>query len=369
MKIGVLGAGQLGRMLALAGIPLGHSFRFFDPTPEPPASDIAEHVCAHYTDHEALKRFAAGLDLVTFEFENVSSEAVAFLSDLVPVRPGIQALQVTQERFSEKDCFSSLGIPTAPYVKLSENFSETERWTRLCELGFPFILKTRRFGYDGKGQMVVRDASSAKEVHAFCEGKDILAESLQPFTRELSLLLVRSLDGVARYYPLVENVHREGILRSSRCPPAFLPHTYQGDAESYGLRIAEHLQYVGVIAIEFFDVDGKLVANEMAPRVHNSGHWTIEGAVCSQFENHVRAITGAPLGVTSLIGWSLMANLIGYEPNMQQVLAVPGAHLHWYGKVPRPGRKVGHATLVLKTEEEREKRAPELLRACADPLR
>ncbi len=367
MKIGVLGAGQLGRMLALAGVPLGHTFRFFDPTPQSSAALLGEHICAHYEDTGALTRFAAGLDVVTFEFENVTSSAVHFLSSLVPVRPGVKALETTQERFSEKECFKALGIPTAPFEMISADLPESEKWSRITKLGTPVVLKTRRFGYDGKGQLVVREGVPQEDVQSFCAGKDVIAEAFQPFSRELSLVLVRSASGEFRFYPLVENVHHEGILRSSRCPPAFLPHHYQSEAETHGRLLAEHLGYVGVMAIEFFDVQGKLVANEVAPRVHNSGHWSIEGAVTSQFENHIRAITGSPLGATSLTGWSLMANLIGYEPDTAKVLAVTGAHLHWYGKVPRSGRKVGHVTLVSKTSEEREKRAPELLRASSNP--
>jgi 5-(carboxyamino)imidazole ribonucleotide synthase len=314
--VGVVGGGQLGRMLALAGIPLGLSFRFLDPAADAPAGEVGELLVGAYDDPALLDRLADGAAVVTYEFENVPVEAARRVGAV----PGARALEAAQDRLVEKQLFRRLGIPTARIDDEVETF--------------PAILKTRRLGYDGKGQRLV-------ETRPGSDPGQVLEERV-PFDRELSLLAVRGRDGDTRFYPLVENVHGDGILRSSRVPAADAP---QAQAEEYGTRLLDELGYVGVLALELFDVGGELLANELAPRVHNTGHWTIEGAVTSQFENHLRAILGLPLGSTASRP-SLLLNLIGDTPEPEQVLAVPGAHLHLYGKEPRPGRKLGHVTLV-----------------------
>lgn len=340
--IGVLGGGQLGRMLALAGYPLDMRFRFFDPASDAPAGQIAEHVAGRYNDFEALERFARGVDAVTYEFENVPVEAARFLDERVRVYPPPAALSVSQDRLTEKNAFKAQGIPTAP-------FEAVDTWEGLLaaieRMGLPTVLKTRRMGYDGKGQVVLRSMEDAKGALETLGRQPLILEGFVPFSRELSIISVRDREGKTAFYPLVENHHHEGILRLSLAPAPNLSSELQAEAEGYASRMLEALQYVGVLAIELFQVEGKLLANEMAPRVHNSGHWTIEGAETSQFENHLRAIAGLPLGSTAPVGYSAMINIIGEVPDPAKVLAVPGAHLHLYGKAPRQGRKLGHVTL------------------------
>jgi 5-(carboxyamino)imidazole ribonucleotide synthase len=319
--VGVIGGGQLGRMLALAGIPLGLSFRFLDPSPDAPAREVGELLVGDYDDPELLGRLADGADVVTYEFENVPVGAARRVGAV----PDARALEASQDRLVEKRLFRRLGIPTAPI---------DDEVTR-----FPAILKTRRLGYDGKGQRLVETRPGTDPGHVL--------EERVPFDRELSLLAVRGRDGDTRFWPLVENVHEDGILRVSRAPAAGAP---QELAEDYGRRLLDELDYVGVLALELFDVGGELVANELAPRVHNTGHWTIEGAATSQFENHLRAVLGLPLGAVDARP-SVMLNLIGTAPRAGDVLRIAGAHLHLYGKEPRPGRKLGHVTLVDATEE------------------
>ena len=320
MIVGCIGGGQLGRMLGLAGIPLGLSFRFLDPSPDAPAAAVGELLVGAYDDPDLLDRLADGADAVTYEFENVPVEAARRVGAV----PGAAALEAAQDRLVEKRLFRRLGIPTAP---IDEEVTE-----------FPALLKTRRLGYDGKGQQLVETRPGPGTGHVL--------EGLVPFERELSLLAVRGRSGETRFYPLIENVHEGGILRTSRAPAADAP---QALAEEYAGRLLDDLGYVGVLALELFEVGGgELIANELAPRVHNTGHWTIEGAATSQFENHLRAVLGLPLGPTdSKASW--MVNLIGSVPRTEDVLRVPGAHLHLYGKEPRAGRKLGHVTLVEST--------------------
>jgi len=314
--VGVIGGGQLGRMLGLAGIPLGLSFRFLDPAADAPAGEVGELLVGAYDDPELLDRLADGADAVTYEFENVPVEAARRVSAI----PDAAALEASQDRLVEKQLFRRLGIPT-PRID-----DEVET--------FPAILKTRRLGYDGKGQRLVETRPGTVPGHVL--------EERVAFDRELSLLAVRGRDGDTRFWPLVENVHEGGILRTSRAPAGGAP---QAEAEDYATRLLDELGYVGVLALELFDAGGRLLASEFAPRVHNTGHWTIEGSATSQFENHLRAILGLPLGDTSSRP-SVMINLIGAQPPRDRVLAIPGAHLHLYGKEPRPGRKLGHVTLV-----------------------
>jgi 5-(carboxyamino)imidazole ribonucleotide synthase len=310
-------------MLGLAGLHLGVSFRFLDPSQDACARDVGELVVADYGDPAGLEELVRGADVVTYEFENVPVEAAA----RVGVVPGVRALEDGQDRLREKELFRSLGIGTA-------------RFGSLAETGVPAVVKTRRLGYDGKGQRGV-DAPEPL-------GDGELAEELVAFDRELSIVGVRGRDGDTRFWPLAENVHREGILRVSRAPADDAP---QREAEAICSALLDELDYVGVLAVELFDVGGTLLANELAPRVHNTGHWTIDGAETSQFENHVRAILGLPLGSTAARAPCVMVNLIGDTPSPEELLALPGAHVHLYGKAPRAGRKVGHVTLVDPDDE------------------
>jgi 5-(carboxyamino)imidazole ribonucleotide synthase len=357
VTIGILGGGQLGYMLALAGYPLDFHFRFLDPSPQAPVGRIASRVTAEYTDFEALEKFAHGLALVTYEFENVPVEAARFLQKLVPVYPSTQALETAQDRRSEKLLFQKLGIPTTAFAFVN---SAGELRQAVQKIGLPAVLKTCRLGYDGKGQWVLRSNEDVERANNEIPSAPLILEKFVKFTRELSILAVRARDGATSFYPLVENHHRSGILRLSLAPAPRLTETLQREAEDTARRILESLDYVGVLAIELFECDGHLLANEMAPRVHNSGHWTIEGAVTSQFENHLRAVSGLPLGVTRALGFSAMLNLIGELPDASELLALPDAHLHLYGKSPRPGRKVGHVTLRADSMVQLEQRLRQL---------
>jgi 5-(carboxyamino)imidazole ribonucleotide synthase len=359
VTIGILGGGQLGYMLALAGYPLNFHFRFLDPSPQAPVGRIAPRVTAEYTDFEALEKFASGLALVTYEFENVPVEAVRFLQKRLPVYPSPRALETAQDRRSEKKLFQKLGIPTTEFVTV-DSPDELEQAVR--KLGLPAILKTCRFGYDGKGQWFLRTNEDVARIAKEIPATPLVLEKFVHFSRELSILAVRARDGKTAFYPLVENRHREGILRLSLAPAPHLTAALQQEAEQAALRVLEALDYVGVLAIELFECDGRLLANEMAPRVHNSGHWSIEGAVTSQFENHLRAVAGLPLGDTRTIGYSAMLNLIGELPDSNELLAAPDAHLHIYGKALRPGRKVGHVTLRADSAEQLATRLEQLPR-------
>lgn len=349
MKIGVLGGGQLGRMLALAGYPLGLQFRFLDTNAEAPAGHLGELIVGDWNDTATLEQFGHGLDVVTYEFENVPCDAVKALAKACPVFPPAEALAMAQDRLEEKSIFSRLNIPTARFAQVD---SADALKCALVDVGLPSVLKTRRLGYDGKGQFAIRHEEDVPKAWHKVGAAPSIVEAFIPFDRELSIIGVRSRDGVTAFYPLTENVHRDGILRKSTAPaPSVSPHL-QKTAETHAAAIMNGASYVGVLTIEFFEKDGKLLANEMAPRVHNSGHWTIEGAETSQFENHLRAIAGLPLGSTAAVGHSLMFNLIGALPPLEAIVAIPGAHPHFYGKSPRPGRKVGHVTLHGATAAE-----------------
>jgi 5-(carboxyamino)imidazole ribonucleotide synthase len=329
-------------MLALAGIPLGMRFNFFSPTESPSADAVGSVVIGEYDDAESLRAFARSVDVVTYEFENVSAEAVAVIEAITPVWPPREALIVSQDRALEKRKFQELGIPVAPYA-LVNSLSDLE--SALHGIGTPGILKTRRFGYDGKGQVRIHSRSDAEPAYNSLGPAPLIYEGFVSFSRELSVIAVRSKDGATMCYPVSENRHREGILRTSYAPAQHLSDAKRREAESFARTMLNALEYVGVLAIELFDTDAGLVANEMAPRVHNSGHWTIEGAETSQFENHVRAVCALPLGDCSPVGFSAMVNLIGAHPQTSSVLEVPDAHLHLYGKSERPARKLGHITV------------------------
>jgi 5-(carboxyamino)imidazole ribonucleotide synthase len=340
-RVGIVGAGQLGRMLALAGYPLGIECRVLDRGADAPAAQLAKLVLGELDDIGALGRLAASVDVLTLEIENVDVVALESIGHRVAVYPPPRAVAAAQDRLSEKTLFRSLGIPTANFVPI---YSERDLLTAADTLGWPIVLKTRRMGYDGRGQRIVDSAAGLESAWAELGRALCIAEAWVKYEREVSLIAVQGADDQRAYYPLAENVHRSGILHTTFAP--FAEPALQKQAEEWLAAIMAELGYRGVLTVEFFHTKNGLVANEMAPRVHNSGHWTIEGAETSQFENHLRAVLGWPLGSCSARGHSAMLNLIGALPSTESVLAVHGAHLHDYGKDPRPGRKVGHCTLV-----------------------
>lgn len=337
-RVGILGGGQLGRMLALSGYPFGIEFRVYDNTSEAPAGQLAELVVGDFSDCRALERFASGLDLVTYEFENVPVDSVQFLQTILPVSPGVEALRISQDRLLEKNLFNKLQIPSPRSVAIDDR----ETLLRAAsDLGFPVVLKTRRLGYDGKGQSIVRNEVELCAAWETLGKQGLLLEEHIAFDRELSIIAVCGRHETM-FYPLVENEHDAGILRLSRAPAARVSAELENKARAYATRILDELGYKGVLTVEFFQRGSELLANEMAPRVHNSGHWTIEGAATSQFENHLRAILDLPLGDGRARGHAAVLNIIGKIPDRAQILAIPHAHLHLYGKAPVPGRKLGH---------------------------
>ncbi len=343
MKIGVLGGGQLGRMLGLAGIAMGHEFVFYDDGERPCAGPVGE--VRPLAELGPLR----DLDVLTYEFENVFEAVDRAYRQEVIVAPGRRAIEVSSDRLTEKDYFTSLKIPTARYRPFDNPATFDEA---VAQIGYPCVAKTRRFGYDGKGQMVLQGEQDREACLAMAGEKPMVLEAFVPFSREVSLVCTRAANGQKVFYPLVENWHRDGILITTLAPAPGLTPELQEQAEGYVGAIADELAYVGTLAVEFFQIHDELMASEMAPRVHNSGHWTIEGAETSQFENHIRAITGSPLGSTAAIGMSAMFNLIGIQPNPDMILSMPGAHLHWYGKEVREGRKVGHVTVRSDSEAD-----------------
>lgn len=354
MRIGILGGGQLGRMLAMAGHPLGIACRTLEPGTDCPSSVVAEHFSGDYDDLPALYRFYQGMSAVTFEFENVPVESARWLADRLPVYPPPLALEIGQERIREKTFFHELGIAVPPFAAIQ---SREEFDTAIQRIGVPSVLKTTRFGYDGKGQTVLRTLADVEPAWQTLGGRPLILEGFVPFDRELSILGVRGRSGETAFYPLVENVHRAGILRRSTAPAANITPELQSQAEEIARKALDAMGYVGVLAVELFQVGSQLLVNEMAPRVHNSGHWTIEGSETSQFENHLRAVAGLPLGSTESRGHSIMLNLIGNWPEPVDVLKIPGCHLHLYGKTPRANRKVGHLTVRADDSTTCEQRA------------
>lgn len=353
-------------MLAQAGYSLALRFLFVDPTPNSPASALAEQLASNYTDPHALDRLAE-CDVVTYEFESVPAEPLERLAQRVRVYPPPAALSVAQDRLSEKTCFRELGIRTAPFEPVA---TEAELRSALQRIGYPALLKTRRLGYDGKGQFLLQSKADIEPAWRALGGVPLLLEGFVRFDRELSLIGARSSRGETAFYPLVQNEHRAGILRRTLAPaPNLAPETQQL-AESYLNKLFERLDYVGVLTLELFELSGpngsELYANEIAPRVHNSGHHSIESAETSQFENHLRAILGLPLGSTKPVRPAAMRNLIGALPDPTRVLAIEGAHLHAYGKTPRTGRKVGHITLCAPTDAALYERLAQLEALIAD---
>lgn len=340
--IGILGGGQLARMMALAGAPLGLRFRVLDTSGDACAGQVAPLVQADWNDFDALRAFADGIDVATFDFENVPAQTAHWLAERVPVFPSPRALSVAQDRLAEKRLFEQLGMGTPAFAAVD---SRADLDAALARIGAPAVLKTRRLGYDGKGQYRLRSTADADPAWAALGGVPLILEQFVPFDFECSVVAVRGRDGDFRTWPLTRNWHADGILAASLAPAP-------GDARladaafAHARALAEALDYVGVFALELFVHGGRLLANEMAPRVHNSGHWTIEGAQVSQFENHLRAVLGLPLGSTASRGPAAMLNWIGELPSREPVLADPVGHWHDYGKSPRAGRKVGHATFA-----------------------
>ncbi len=349
MTIGILGGGQLGRMLALAGYPLGLQFKIFDPAPDAPAGQLAPLLAEDINDTPSLLWFSKNLDAVTYEWENVPVASARYLAQRVPVFPPPRALEIAQDRLVEKTFFRDLGVPTPPFetVETREELEEAA-----LKLGLPAVLKTRRFGYDGKGQFQLQSPRDIEKAWQELGGVPLILEGFVPFAREVSILVARAQDGEKRFYPLVENHHAGGILRLSIAPAPDASHL-ESLAQSYVASIADALEYVGVLALELFQVGENLIANEIAPRVHNSGHWTIEGSQTSQFENHLRAVAALPLGETAMKApFAAMVNLIGVLPPLCEVLKIAGASAHYYGKEVKPNRKVGHITLIAQTADE-----------------
>ncbi len=388
MQIGILGGGQLGRLLALAGYPLGIRTELYDPSPEACAGQVAPLISAPYGDWDALARLVEGKQCVTYEFENVPLETAQWLAERVPIRPTPRALEIFQDRLLEKQYLNSIGIPTPAFAPIDPAYPESALET----VELPCVVKTRRFGYDGKGQGMAHTREEYLSLVQQLQPHALIVEAFVPFDREVSAIGVRSLTGEVAVYPLVENRHREGILRVS-IPDLTRPAPLASREEGRTARVPQHasaspftegrqgsevygyiscllqsLDYVGVVALEMFQVGEQLLANEVAPRVHNSGHWTIEGAETSQFENHLRAILGLPLGSVAPRGYCAMVNLIGVIPPFEAILRVPNAHLHLYGKSPRPGRKVGHITLRADSLDERDRLLEQVLEIVENSL-
>lgn len=357
MRIGIIGAGQLGRMLALAGYPLALQFRFLDSSADSPGAQVAPIVLGPFDDAASLRKLAGDVDLVTYEFENVPVAALHEVAAARPCFPPVDALRVSQDRLLEKELFGRLGIPTPPFRAVD---SLADLRAAVAAIGLPCVLKTRRLGYDGRGQRYLRRHADVAAAWDALGGVPLILEGFVRFDREVSIVGARSTRGETRAYPIVANTHREGILRVTVAPVRDT--RLQRAAEGHLQRVLDHFDYAGVLTIEFFVAGGRLVANEMAPRVHNSGHWTIEGAATSQFENHLRAILGLPLGDTRAVGHAAMVNFIGTMPDRSQLLALPGVHYHDYGKVPRPGRKLGHCTVVATTAAARDAALRKVLR-------
>ena len=344
--IGILGGGQLARMLALAATPLGVRCSVVDGSADACAGQIAPLRVADWRDLASMEQFAAAVDVVTFDFENAPAATAEWLRQRVPVYPSPEALAVAQDRVSEKALFRDIGLDTPAFAAVS---TRAELDAAVARIGVPSILKTRRLGYDGKGQFRLRSGADVDAAWAALRAQatphGLVLEAFVPFMRELSVIAVRGRDGGFRAWPLTQNWHHEGILALSFAP-ALVSAELAAMALEKARALAERLDYVGVFALELFEHEGRLLGNEMAPRVHNSGHWTIEGAVTSQFENHVRAVLGLPLGATALRAPSLMFNWIGALPEpVAGALALADVHWHDYGKESRPGRKVGHATI------------------------
>ena len=358
--VGILGAGQLARMLAQAGRPLGLEFIFLDPAIDACAAEFGEHICAGWDDEAALTDLGQRSDVVTFDFENVPESSASLIESLCPVYPPPRALFQSQDRLREKTMMQELGIPVAPFYPVA---SRPDLVAAVEKIGLPCVLKTRRLGYDGKGQAVLRFQEDMERAWQLLGDSELICEGFVSFQAECSIIAARGRDGQTVYWPLTRNLHREGILAISMAP-AF-DQQLQARAEVMIQSLLDHLDYTGVMALELFLMDGKLLANEFAPRVHNSGHWSIDGASTSQFENHLRAICGLPLGETLITSPAVMFNLLGEMPAYARQLSAEeflsqGVHWHDYHKTPREGRKIGHVTVTAESETGLKARAAQL---------
>jgi 5-(carboxyamino)imidazole ribonucleotide synthase len=350
MHVGIVGAGQLGRMLALAGYPLGVRCLFLDRGADSPGAQVAPSLIGDLEDPALLAELASRSDVVTFDWENISGGALEPLEKITQVRPPRAALEVSQDRLAEKALFARLKIPVAAHCAID---SREDLVRAIEKIGLPGVLKTRRLGYDGKGQYVLHGAEDLDGAWAAIGGAGLIYEKFQNFSREVSLVGARSASGQTVFYPLSSNTHAGGILRYSIAP--FMNARLERSARLYLKRVMNALDYIGVLTIEFFVMQGSLVANEMAPRVHNSGHWTIEGCVTSQFENHLRAVCDMPLGSTRALGHTAMINFLSQMPDRDSLLKIDGLAYHDYGKTARPGRKLGHCTILKRLPKERNK--------------
>lgn len=357
--IGIIGAGQLGQMLGFAGQKMGLDFIFLDPSDNPPAALVGAVLKYPFDSEEGLAELAASTDIITYEFENVPVAAIERVSADIDIYPPARALQYAQDRMAEKTLFESLDIPVPGFRAID---SPAQLRQAAADIGLPIVLKTRRLGYDGKGQTVIRNEAEIDVAFSTLGGKDLIAEQWVPFEQEISAIGARNVSGEIVHYPLTGNIHVDGILHESRAPADAAE--FENTAQAYLTALLEHLDYVGVLALELFVVRDGLLANEFAPRVHNSGHWTIEGANTSQFENHLRAILDMPLGDVGMRGFAGMLNLIGSMPPGGPAIIDGQGYLHDYGKAPRPGRKLGHVTVVASSAKERNR----ILRHLASDL-
>lgn len=366
LRIGVLGGGQLGRMMALAGYPLNLSFTFYDKAADCPSAMLGERFGDDDYSPESLAAFIDSADVFTYEFENIPTAWVAEIAKHKPIYPGLKSLAVSQNRLNEKQLFSTLNIPSAAYVEVRQR---DDLITAVQTLGLPLVVKTVTEGYDGKGQFLIREAEQVDtcwdQLGASCP---LIAEEFVSFRRELSIIAVRSQDGKTQIYPLAENHHHRGILSHSVVPAPLLDENTQLTAERYISSILHELDHVGVLTLELFETRQGLMANETAPRVHNSGHWSIEGAHCSQFENHIRAVANLPLGNTRALQPTAMINIVGEHPDSQKILAIDDAHLHLYGKAERPARKLGHITVLAESYPELQQRMNRIAESLPNPM-
>ncbi len=346
-KVGILGGGQLARMMALAGIPLGLQFRFLDPAVDACAAALGDLFQAGFDDTAAASELGRSVDVATYDFENIPAQSASALLQHCALYPGVAALQQCQDRLVEKSLLQSHDIAVPQFIAVS---SRPDLMAAAEQLGYPCVLKTRRLGYDGKGQAILRQQEDLERAWQRLGGDELILEAFVAFEAECSLVSVRSQQGEVRAWPLTRNVHKDGVLMLSH--PGSMDVVLQKQAEEIAQRLLNHFEYVGVMTVEFFVANGQLMVNEIAPRVHNSGHWTIDAASTSQFENHLRAVCGLPLGSAEQQQACLMFNWIGQIPDPSELLSFTGLHLHDYGKEARPGRKLGHATLTVTSEKE-----------------
>lgn len=355
-NIGILGAGQLGRMLAQAGYSLGQKFGFYANNPQEPSVNLGQ--AFYSSDSNSIKEFAKFSQVITYESENTDVEQVKELNKTAPVYPGEKSLYLSQNRGREKSLFAKLDIACAPN-QLVNSLEELEAAIETIQT--PAVLKTTTEGYDGKGQFVLTSPNQAAEAWEAIGKREAILEGFIKFNRELSIIAVRNPQGEKVFYPLVENSHRDGILRVTQAPAQNLKSEIQQEAESYMNKLLDELEHVGVLTLELFETETGLIANEVAPRVHNSGHWTMEGAQTSQFENHIRAICGLPLGATApKQSFAAMVNIIGDHGDLNKILEMPNTHLHIYDKGERPARKLGHINTLANSQEELGKQLKEL---------